>query len=41
MAARDSSQVSDRVEPMPAKADGCRLREGPDWACEYELAGTS
>jgi bifunctional non-homologous end joining protein LigD len=39
MAARASSGVPEWVEPMLAKADGGRLREGPDWAYEYKLDG--
>jgi bifunctional non-homologous end joining protein LigD len=39
MAARRSSGVPDWIEPMLAKADGGRLREGPDWAYEYKLDG--
>jgi bifunctional non-homologous end joining protein LigD len=39
MAARDSSHVPDWVEPMLAKADGGRLREGPEWGYEYKLDG--
>ncbi|MEU0529113.1 DNA ligase D [Amycolatopsis tolypomycina] len=34
-----SSRVPDWVEPMLAKADGGRLREGPEWAYEYKLDG--
>jgi bifunctional non-homologous end joining protein LigD len=41
MAARSSSRVPDWVESMLAKADGGRLREGPEWAYEYKLDGTS
>jgi hypothetical protein len=40
MAARDSFRVPKRVGLMLAKADGGWPREGPDWACEYELGGT-
>ncbi|KDN21917.1 DNA ligase D [Amycolatopsis rifamycinica] len=39
MAARASSSVPGWVEPMLAKADGGRLREGPEWAYEYKLDG--
>ncbi|WP_336159987.1 ATP-dependent DNA ligase [Amycolatopsis sp. VC5-11] len=36
---RDGSRVPGWVEPMLAKADGGRLREGPEWAYEYKLDG--
>ncbi|MEU4674834.1 DNA ligase D [Amycolatopsis sp. NPDC023774] len=39
MAARDRSRVPAWVEPMLAKADGGRLRSGPEWAYEYKLDG--
>ncbi|WP_370973849.1 DNA ligase D [Amycolatopsis sp. cg9] len=38
-ARRDSSRVPGWVEPMLAKPDGGRLREGPDWTYEYKLDG--
>lgn len=41
MAVRGSSRVPDWIAPLLAKADGGRLREGPEWAYEYELGGTS
>lgn len=37
MAVRGSSRVPEWVEPMLAKADGGRLRAGPEWAYEYKL----
>ncbi|WP_328647692.1 DNA ligase D [Amycolatopsis sp. NBC_00348] len=39
MAARDTARVPAWVEPMLAKADGGRLRSGPEWAYEYKLDG--
>ncbi len=39
MAAHDASRVPAWVEPMLAKADGGRLRSGPEWAYEYKLDG--
>jgi YD repeat-containing protein len=27
------------IDPMPAKPDGGRLREGPQWAYKYKLDG--
>ncbi|SFW85992.1 DNA ligase D [Amycolatopsis australiensis] len=39
MAAHDASGVPAWVEPMLAKADGGRLRSGPEWAYEYKLDG--
>jgi len=39
MAAHDASSVPAWVEPMLAKADGGRLRSGPEWAYEYKLDG--
>jgi bifunctional non-homologous end joining protein LigD len=39
MAAGDASLVPEWVEPMLAKADGGRLRSGPEWAYEYKLDG--
>ncbi|MEV7095108.1 DNA ligase D [Amycolatopsis sp. NPDC051045] len=39
MAADDASRVPAWVEPMLAKADGGRLRSGPEWAYEYKLDG--
>jgi bifunctional non-homologous end joining protein LigD len=39
MAAHDASQIPAWVEPMLAKADGGRLRSGPEWAYEYKLDG--
>ncbi|MEV6876197.1 DNA ligase D [Amycolatopsis sp. NPDC051128] len=39
MAASDASRVPAWLEPMLAKADGGRLRSGPEWAYEYKLDG--
>ncbi|HWD03553.1 MAG TPA: DNA ligase D [Amycolatopsis sp.] len=39
MADRHGSRVPAWVEPMLAKADGGRLRSGPEWAYEYKLDG--
>ncbi|MEU4520692.1 DNA ligase D [Amycolatopsis sp. NPDC024027] len=39
MAADDASHVPAWMEPMLAKADGGRLRSGPEWAYEYKLDG--
>ncbi|MCR6484866.1 DNA ligase D [Amycolatopsis sp. OK19-0408] len=39
MAAHDASRVPAWVDPMLAKADGGRLRSGPEWAYEYKLDG--
>ncbi|UOX92630.1 DNA ligase D [Amycolatopsis sp. FBCC-B4732] len=39
MAAEDASRAPAWVEPMLAKADGGRLRSGPEWAYEYKLDG--
>jgi len=39
MPARRSSGVPEWIEPMLAKADGGRLREGSEWAYEYKLDG--
>ncbi|MER6798982.1 non-homologous end-joining DNA ligase, partial [Amycolatopsis mediterranei] len=39
MAADDASLVPAWLEPMLAKADGGRLRTGPEWAYEYKLDG--
>jgi bifunctional non-homologous end joining protein LigD len=39
MAAGDASLVPEWVEPMLAKADGGRLRSGPEWAYEDKLDG--
>jgi bifunctional non-homologous end joining protein LigD len=40
MAGQDgASRVPAWVEPMLAKADGGRLRSGPEWAYEYKLDG--
>ncbi|MET8853093.1 DNA ligase D [Amycolatopsis sp. NPDC004625] len=39
MAADDASLVPAWWEPMLAKADGGRLRSGPEWAYEYKLDG--
>ncbi|WP_328617213.1 hypothetical protein OHS18_13305 [Amycolatopsis sp. NBC_00355] len=42
MAGQDgASRVPAWVEPMLAKADGGRLRSGPEWAYEYKLDETS
>ncbi|MEV6638899.1 DNA ligase D [Amycolatopsis sp. NPDC051371] len=39
MAAHDASLVPAWVEPMLAKPDGGRLRNGAEWAYEYKLDG--
>ncbi|HET6708707.1 DNA ligase D [Amycolatopsis sp.] len=39
MTAPDAAGVPAWVEPMLAKADGGRLRSGPEWAYEYKLDG--
>ncbi|WP_206784932.1 DNA ligase D [Amycolatopsis sp. MtRt-6] len=39
MAAPDAARVPAWIEPMLAKADGGRLRSGPEWAYEYKLDG--
>lgn len=39
MAAPDASRVPAWVDPMLAKADGGRLRSGPEWTYEYKLDG--
>jgi bifunctional non-homologous end joining protein LigD len=39
MTADDASRVPAWIEPMLAKADGGRLRSGPEWAYEYKLDG--
>ncbi|WP_410671477.1 DNA ligase D [Amycolatopsis sp. cmx-4-68] len=39
MAAHDASRVPAWLDPMLAKADGGRLRSGPEWAYEYKLDG--
>jgi bifunctional non-homologous end joining protein LigD len=39
MAAHDASRVPAWLAPMLAKADGGRLRSGPEWAYEYKLDG--
>ncbi|WP_370962026.1 DNA ligase D [Amycolatopsis sp. cg9] len=39
MAADDAARAPAWVEPMLAKADGGRLRSGPEWAYEYKLDG--
>ncbi|MFI9450111.1 DNA ligase D [Amycolatopsis sp. NPDC052450] len=36
---RGGTEVPAWVEPMLAKPDGGRLREGPEWAYEYKLDG--
>jgi bifunctional non-homologous end joining protein LigD len=36
---QDSSRIPGWIEPMLAKPDGGRLREGPDWTYEYKLDG--
>jgi bifunctional non-homologous end joining protein LigD len=37
---QDSSLVPGWVEPMLAKPDGGLLREGPEWAYEYNWTAT-
>ncbi|WP_439379178.1 DNA ligase D [Amycolatopsis lexingtonensis] len=39
MAADEETRAPAWVEPMLAKADGGRLRSGPEWAYEYKLDG--
>nr|WP_192741342.1 DNA ligase D [Amycolatopsis roodepoortensis] len=36
---REEASTPEWVEPMLAKPDGGRLREGPEWAYEYKLDG--